>query len=258
VNGSVPLGRTRIRFKYARPISREMTPLPRSQTSDLKIAGLPSWRFHNSFPHTTIMSSDKMFNWSDGDVILRTRGAYSRDFRVHKLILSLASPVFKDMFAIPQPSSAASGDIDIVDVADSPRALEVILHFIYPSSPPVVRDLALLSRVLVLADKYDIKTAQSRLRPSLMEFTKTEPLRVYAIACRLGFEEEMEAASSHIKLFDTLQLAELPDEFKFIPATEYHRFLHAMYRERPRTVSTAPFRGNKRRMPFSKKQEDGQ
>jgi len=205
------------------------------------------------------MSSDGTFNWSDGDVILRTRGAYSRDFRVHKLVLSLASPVFKDMFTIPQPSPAASGHIDIVDVADPPRALEVILQFIYPSPPPEVNDLTLLSEILVLADKYDIKTAQSRFRPSLMGFAKTEPLRVFAIACQLGFEDEMKIASSHVKLFDTLELTELPDEFNIIPATEYHHLLRASRRERSRPVPIQFPHGKARRWPWQKpKQETGQ
>ena len=189
------------------------------------------------------MSSDGVSNWPDGDVILRTHGADSRDFRVHKLILSLASPVFKDMFTIPQPSPASSGDIDIVDMMDPPQALELVLQFIYPSSSPVVGDLALISEVLVLADKYNIEAARSRLRPSLMEFAKIEPLRVYAIACRLGFEDEMKIASSHMKFFDILNLTELPNEFKFIPATEYHRLLHARYNELPGTVSAPTFVG---------------
>ena len=186
---------------------------------------------HQPFPRTIIMNSNEMLNWPDGDVILRSiHGSDRRDFRVHKLLLSLASPVFKDMFGIPQPLSPASPDVDIVDMVDPPQALGVILRFIYPSSPPVIDDLSLLSEVLTLADKYDIEAARSRLRPSLVKFAKTDPLRVYAIACRLGYKDEMEVASSHAASTDhILGLTELPDEFRHIPATEYHRFLHARY-----------------------------
>ena len=108
------------------------------------------------------MSSDEMFNWPDGDIILRaTRGTDGRDFRVHKFFLSFASPVFKDMFMLPQPSSPTA-PVDVVEVDDPPQALEAILHFIYPTvEPPVIDDLSLLSEVLVLADKYDIKAARS-------------------------------------------------------------------------------------------------
>ena len=180
------------------------------------------------------MTSDEMFNWPDGDVILRTtHGSDSRDFRVHKVFLSFASPVFKDMFGIPQPPSAASSDVDVVNLGDPPKALELILRFIYPSPPPATNDLDTVSEALALADKYDIKSAQSRLRPSLMGFAKTEPLRVYAIACRLGFEDEMKIASSHTTSIHLPGLAQLPEEFKFVPATEYHRLtlLHARYRK---------------------------
>jgi hypothetical protein len=184
------------------------------------------------------MDSDEMFNWSNADVILRaTHGTDSRDFRVHKLFLSFASPVFNDMFKLPQPSSETS-TVDVIDVADPPRVLELVLQFIYPSTdPPAINDLTLLSEVLVLVNKYDIKVARSRLQSPLMEFAKTEPLRVYAIACRLGFEDEMKIASSHTTPIDLPGLTELPEEFKFVPATEYHRLVHLHRKYREEVVS---------------------
>ncbi|KAF9643895.1 hypothetical protein BDM02DRAFT_1281339 [Thelephora ganbajun] len=203
---------------------------------------LVSRRFsHHPPSHRIIMDSNEMFNWPNGDIILRaTHGNDSRDFRVHKLFLSFASPVFKDMFKLPQPSSATS-TVDIIDVTDPPGALEVILRFIYPSTdPPAINDLTLLTEVLVLADKYDIGVARSQLRRSLSEFARTEPLRVYAIACRLGFEDEMKIASSRTTSIHLPGLTELPDEFKLIPATEYHRLilLHARYRKEVEAIAS--------------------
>jgi len=188
------------------------------------------------------MNSEEMFNWPDGDVILRAaHGSDSRDFRVHKLFLSFASPVFKDMFNIPQPSSATSNNIPIIDIVDPPRAVDLILRFIYPSPPPVVDDLTIISEAFSLADKYDIEVARSRLRPSLMGFSKTESMRAYAIACRFGFEEEMKIASSHTTSIHLPGLTQLPDEFKFIPATEYHRLilLHAKYRTEVEVIASS-------------------
>ena len=183
------------------------------------------------------MDSDEMFNWSDGDVILRcTHGTDSRDFQLHKLFLSFASLVFKDMFKLSQPSSVAASDIDVVDVIDPPAILELLLRFIYPCPPPVIDNLALLTEVLVLADKYDVEAA----RPSLAEFAKIEPLRVYAIACRLGLEEEKKTASSHTTSIDLSTLAQLPDEFKSVSAMEYQRLirLHARYRKEVIGIAT--------------------
>ena len=186
------------------------------------------------------MDSEELFKWPDGDVILRaTHGTESRDFQVHKLFLSFASPVFKDMFGLPQPPSATS-NVHIIDMVDPPRALDVVLHFIYPSiDPPAINDLTFLSEVLALADKYEIRVARSRLRSPLVEFAKIEPLRVYAIACRFGFEDEMKIASSLTTSTHLPGLTELPDEFKSIPATEYHRLilLHARYRKEFEAIS---------------------
>ena len=146
------------------------------------------------------------------------------------------------MFGIPQPStSTTSNGVDIVDVTDPPRALELILRHVYPSATsPVVDDLTTLSEALVLADKYDIEVARSRLRSSFTGFAKTEPLRAYAIACRLGLEDEMKVASSHTTSIHLPGLAELPDEFKHIPATEYHRLilLHSKYRKEVEAIAT--------------------
>lgn len=176
-----------------------------------------------------------MFNWPDGDVILRaTYGTESRDFRVHKVFLSFSSPVFRDMFGIPQPLLEARDDVDVVDIADPPRALELILRYMYPSaSSPTINDLTTLSEALVLADKYDVEVARSRLRSSFREFAATEPLRAYAIACRFGLEDEMKIASSRTTSIHLPGLTTLPDEFRLIPATEYHRLilLHSRYRK---------------------------
>jgi len=205
---------------------------------ELRVASWLSALIPPFLPLTTTMNSDEMFNWPDADVILRaTYDNDSRDFRVHKLFLSFASSVFKDMFKLSQPSSPIS-EIDIIDVVDPPRALEVILHFIYPcADTPPIDDLTLLSEVLVLTDKYDIKVAQSRLRPFLAGFAKTEPLRVYAIACRLGLEEEMKTSASNMTSTQILDLAEIPEEFRFISATEYHQLLHEKYRKEAETVA---------------------
>ena len=66
----------------------------------------------------------------DADLIIRAAGTL--DFRVHKLILSLASPFFKDMFTLPQPPSDTPETLPHVDVQESPKTWENILQTIYP------------------------------------------------------------------------------------------------------------------------------
>ena len=148
----------------------------------------------------------------DGDVILRAGAepGSKNDFRVHKFILSLASPVFKDMFAFPQPSNQNHNeqlDIPIVDVPDSPTVLDAILRFVYPGvRPPAFTDLSTVSSLLFAADKYDIVSMRPALKDALRSFIDAEPFRVYIVASRLGFMEEAKAAAK----VSTLEAIMLP------------------------------------------------
>ena len=145
--------------------------------------------------------SSTFFTTGDGDVILRAgqEPGPKHDFRVHKLILCLASSVFKDMFAFPQPSDqnpVAQSDIPIIDVPDSPQTLDTILRFIYPGvEPPKFTDLSALSDLLAATDKYNIASMRPVLREALSSFIETQPCRVYIIACQLGLLEEAKAAA---------------------------------------------------------------
>jgi len=175
------------------------------------------------------------FDGPDGDIILRAQGPpANRDFRVHKLFLSIASPVFRDMFGIPQPTPVARGaDIEIIDMTDPPRALHLVLKLIYPFPPPDIDRLDLLVEGLVITDKYNIEGARARLRLALTKFINDAPLRVYAIACRFGFDEEAEAASSLTTTIYLPALTDLPDDLKYISAPAYHKLivLHTKHRD---------------------------
>ena len=182
--------------------------------------------------------SSPLFTTDDGDIILRAGSEPNseHDFRVHKLIISLASPVFKDMFAFPQPpdpNSAEVPDISIVDVPDSPKVLDAILRFIYPGvEPPKIPDLSTLSALLSAADKYNITSIYPVLRDILKTFLPNHPFGAYIVACRFGFLEEAKEAAKvsnsqsirshdldkevqHVSGIDVLQFA------RFVQAREY-------------------------------------
>ena len=143
--------------------------------------------------------SPTFFTTDDGDTLLRAspESGSNHDFRVHRLILSLASPVFKDMFSFAQPSDQSEQlGIPVVNLPDSPEVLDVILRFIYPGvEPPKFTDLTILSALLSAADKYNISSMWSVLRGALKTFIPGEPFRVYIVACRFGFLEEAKAAA---------------------------------------------------------------
>ena len=181
------------------------------------------------------MSNDEKFDAVDADVILRVRGPPKRDFRVHKLILSLASPFFKDLFSLPQPTTPISHSstqsetvqTDVVEVIDPPRALDAVLRMIYPFTPPSFGgNLDMIVECLTIADKYEIKGAMSQLRSALSGVNASQVLQVYAIASRFGFTGLVKSTSqSIISSVNLMGVPQLPSDFEFIPATTYHKLV---------------------------------
>ena len=150
------------------------------------------------------MTSD-FFTTDDGDIVLRagTEPNSKHDFRVHKFILSLASPVFKDMFTFPQPSDQTLNEhpnIPIVDIPDSPEVLDTILRYIYPGAElPKITKISILSALFSAVDKYNIPSMSPVLKESLKTFLPDDPFGVYIIACRFGFAEEKKQAAKLTK-----------------------------------------------------------
>ena len=162
------------------------------------------------------MPPTSFFTTDDGDVVLRvgTEPGSKHDFRVHKVILSLASPVFKDTFTFPQPPGQTlyeQHQLPVVEVLDPPEVMDTILRLIYPGvEPPKITELPTLSALFLIADKYNITSIYPTLREILKTFLPGRylpdydlpghyiaghPLWVYIIACRFGFSEEAKEAA---------------------------------------------------------------
>lgn len=141
-------------------------------------------------PASTIpLSTD--FRANDADVIICA--ASTLNFHAHKLILSLASPIFKDMFTVPQPSSDPPDTLPHVDVQDSPKTWEIILRTIYPDQPtPTIDTLDNLESLLFAAHAYEMRPVIETHKKALeyRAFVEKDPLCLYAIACRCGLEDQ--------------------------------------------------------------------
>ncbi len=145
------------------------------------------------------------FNYPDAEIILRSSDQV--DFRVFKLFLSLASPVFKDMFATSAASTGGDNSDDTKDglpiIPVTERGAirsETLLIMCYPMAiidPPVVTELKSLHLLLGAAIKYDVQRVEKYARGWLVEphFLATDPLWVFAIACRWNLEEEARVAA---------------------------------------------------------------
>ena len=73
---------------------------------------------------------DEEFWFEDGSVALVARDV---EFRVYKGALASRSPVFKDMFSLPQPQDVSSSSVPVVQLADSPEDIRHFLRICLPN-----------------------------------------------------------------------------------------------------------------------------
>lgn len=143
------------------------------------------------------------FNAPDTDIILRSSDG--KEFRVHRLILSLSSSVFQGMFTLPQSTESPS-PVPTVHLSDPSDILEPFIQHLYPRSSPKITDLSMWAALYTIAEKYDAEAVMESLRETLIpRFLETSPLRVYALASRWGFKEEAKTASSRTLTMDILK-----------------------------------------------------
>ncbi|KAF9649412.1 hypothetical protein BDM02DRAFT_3113808 [Thelephora ganbajun] len=153
--------------------------------------------------------SSTFFTAHDGDIILRTSLGpdLQQDFQVHKLILSLASPVFKDLFQVAQPDGGQGG-LPIITITDSTESVDLLLRFIYPGLvPPTITDLSVLSALLAIADKYAVTTVSLILKQRLAteDLLEKDPFGVYTVARRWGLTDEAKAAARGLTLMKIMK-----------------------------------------------------
>ena len=165
------------------------------------------------------------FNFRDADLVLRANSPSPLDFCVHKCILSAASTFFESMFSLPQ-APAQCKRAPIIDVPERSSTLESLLRYIYPMQRPKIDGLDDLVLVLEAACKYDVTVAIDALRSLLRapRFIDSDPLRVYAIACRFELEDEARLASRRTL---SIKVVECPpsEDLRYISAYQYHRLL---------------------------------
>jgi len=192
--------------------------------------------------HTTVPSSTVFCADSDADVIIRAAGTI--DFRVHKCILSLASPTFKDMFTGPQLLADTPYTLPHVDVEESAKTWENILRTLYPMPHQVIDVLDDLESLFFTAMKYEMRPLIDVHKKGLenLGFIQEDPLRLYAIACTCGLEEQARFVARNSELLTVTRLFDVDDP-KGVSLGSYHNlvsFLAERDNEWLQTLSKAP------------------
>jgi len=178
------------------------------------------------------------FNDSNADLILLSSDGFL--FYVHKLLLSLVSPLFSTMLTLPDLHSQEIYDArPCVVVSDDARHLLLLLSWCDPrctmqsSMQSTKQSLLDLQMVLETADKYGMESIVKRVEGVLIlsqEIIRQAPLKVFAIAVRYRCEGLARVAAR--ETLKDLQLVKSDGQreselkhlsaFAFINLQEYH------------------------------------
>ncbi|EJD02553.1 uncharacterized protein FOMMEDRAFT_53760, partial [Fomitiporia mediterranea MF3/22] len=146
------------------------------------------------------------YTYSDGDIILKTSDDVY--FRVHSIILKLASGFFRQMLDIPRAETESSDEA--IPLTENSKVIAFLLDLVYPTTGtsgedsngvarfPRLDTLSFTWAVTNAADKYDMPRALAAVRAivSNSETLQVAPLGLYALACRWKWVDEARAAST--------------------------------------------------------------
>lgn len=155
-----------------------------------------------SKPAVALAGFDPSYTFNDGDLVLRS--ADGVNFRVHSLILKLASSVFRDMLDIPAnaPHAAEKSKRELSKgpiLATEPACvLRILLNILYPGAPQIldidiIDSPDLLRSLARAARKYDMPSVNEALCACIVSrdiIAKFHPVELYGVAWNMRFMRE--------------------------------------------------------------------
>lgn len=134
-------------------------------------------------------------------------------FQARKAILTLASPVFGDMFSLPQPpsnevnddSSAHNPPLPSVRLSETGPVIDVLLRYCYPVEPPrKIQAFDIVRAVRCAAEKYDMAFIATKVDGYILASNNKDPaysLLLYRNAC-----EQQKEGDARLYARDCLKL----------------------------------------------------
>ncbi|KAM6493131.1 hypothetical protein JOM56_011265 [Amanita muscaria] len=148
------------------------------------------------------------FDDRSADLILRCSD--NVDFHVHRSILQLSSPVFASMFSLPQPAQAVD---NVIEVSDDSKMFYRLLSWMDPRGHLYLSDLEDAAAVLMLAEKYDLQTVNTRLLAFVYagrEGLKRNPNELFALGTRFRHEDLADFAARELLRFPVTKWLDSP------------------------------------------------
>lgn len=115
-------------------------------------------------------------------------------FRVHSIIMQMASNVFMDMI------NGAKDTGEAIPLTEKSEIVKALLDIIHPNGIAISfigKKFEYVWSLLAAADKYDIRKITDEIRVRLLSdpYFKSYPLESYAIACRYSWKDEIAATT---------------------------------------------------------------
>lgn len=130
---------------------------------------------------------------SGGDLILKSSDGIQ--FRVHSVILKLASPAFDGMIVVGTTK-------DVVELSENSTSISLILKFIYPSEKtPIMTNFDMATDCLHVAQKYDmqsiIKNLDEQIASNMLPHAllASDPMHAHQLAVQFGLSSTKVAAA---------------------------------------------------------------
>jgi hypothetical protein len=153
----------------------------------------------------------------DANIIVRSSD--QANFRVHKSVLAMSSPFFKDLLSLPQPPDAEIVDeLPVVALPEDAGLLSSLISLFYPISPVIPDSYQKVFALLAVCQKYEMESVQSSIRSAINHGkfpapVKAEGFSAYAIASGLGLVPEAEDAA-RLTLGQPMSFASLGEELR--------------------------------------------
>ncbi|KAI9441840.1 hypothetical protein H4582DRAFT_1810422, partial [Lactarius indigo] len=129
------------------------------------------------------------------------RSSDNVNYRVHKTLLAMSSPFFKDLLSLPQPPDDELVDgLPVIQLSEDADLLNSLISLIYPISPVIPSSYEKVFALLAACQKYDMESVQFDIRAGIKLGTfpapvEAEAFRACAIAGNLGLAPELEDAA---------------------------------------------------------------
>jgi BTB/POZ domain len=143
-------------------------------------------------------SVSEALNVTDANVIIQSSDLVN--FHVHKSVLAMASPVFKDLFSL-QPSASESVDgLPVAKLTEDAELLNCLFSMLYPVHLVIPKSYDKVLYLLAACQKYDMGQIQAFIRDEVSRGRFPTPVGAevfgaYAIASGKRLIPEMENAA---------------------------------------------------------------